>query len=75
MNLELQKKFNGDVNLVSFNYIPTWTLKYKTEDGDSKYYILDSNSVLGYKNKEEIPQSILDSLEDSVQSIKSILND
>lgn len=75
LNLELQKKFNGDVNLVSFNYIPTWTLKYKTEDGDSKYYILDSNSVLGYENKEEIPQSILDSLEDSVQSIKSILND
>lgn len=75
LNLEIQKKFNGDVSLVSFNYIPTWTLKYREGNGDSKYYILDSSNVLSYENKEEIPQSILNSLEDSVQSIKSILND
>lgn len=75
LNLEIQKKFNGDVSLVSFNYIPTWTLKYRDGNGDSKYYILDSSNVLSYENKEEIPQSILNSLEDSVQSIKSILND
>ena len=75
LNLEIEKRFNGDVSLVSFGYIPTWTLKYKDENGYVSYYILDSNTVLNYGNKEKIPESISNSLESSVKSIKSILGE
>lgn len=75
LNLEIEKRFNGDVSLVSFGYIPTWTLKYKDENGYVSYYILDSNTVLNYENKEKIPESISNSLESSVKSIKSILGE
>lgn len=75
LNLEIEKKFNGDVNMVSFDYIPTWTLKYKDESGHVSYYILDSNAVLNYDNKEKIPESILNSLENSMKSIKNILGE
>lgn len=73
LNLEIEKKFNGEVSLVSYDYIPTWTLKHKELNGEYNYYILDSNEVLNYKNQDEVPQDILNSLEKSVKSIKDII--
>lgn len=73
LNLEIEKKFNGDVHLLSYDYIPTWTLKYKDSNGNASYYVLDSSAVLNYENKDEIPDDILNSLETSIKSIKNII--
>ncbi len=73
LNIEIGKKLNGDVELKSYSYIPTWTYKHKNLNGESSYYILDSNKVLSYENKDEVPSNILTSLERSVKAIESII--
>lgn len=73
LNLEIGKKLNRDVELVSYDYIPTWTYKYKDSNGKNSYYILDSNKVLNYNNKDEVPKDVLSSLEKSIKSIESII--
>lgn len=73
LNLEIGKKLNGDVELVSYDYIPTWTYKYKDSNGQNNYYILDSKKVLNYENKDEVPSDVQNSLEKSIKSIESII--
>lgn len=74
LKLKLEKTFGGDIKLKSYDYIDTWTLRYKDSQGNNDYYILDSNAVLNYENKDEIPDNILKSLKKSIQSNKNIIN-
>ncbi|MDO4535894.1 MAG: CapA family protein [Clostridium perfringens] len=73
LNLEIGKKLNGEVEVVSYTYIPTWTYKYKDSNGKNNYYILDSKKVLNHENKDEIPDTVLNSLEKSIKSIDNII--
>ena len=73
LNLEIGKKLNGEAKLISYDYIPTWTYKYKDSNGKNNYYILDSKKVLNYENKDQVPSDVLSSLEKSIKSIESVI--
>lgn len=71
--LEIQKDSNGVVSLKNYDYVPTWVYKYTDEKNKTKYKILPVKDVLDSPSKGNLPQSVINELEESYNSTTSIL--